>query len=62
MLARVNSLYRVRDGKITLILKGDPQQTHQSYLLPSSIEIIDGDYIVGQCVYDNDEDRAITFG
>jgi hypothetical protein len=62
MLARVNSLYRVRDGKITLIIKGDPQQTHQSYLIPSPVEILDGDYIIGQCVYDNDGDRAITIG
>ena len=55
-------MYRVRDGNITLIIKGDPQQTHQAYLLPSLIEIVSGDYIIGQCVYDNDKDRTITVG
>ncbi len=62
MLARVNSLYRVRDGNLTLIIKVDPQQTHQSYLLSSRVDILDGDYLIGQCVFDNNEDRAITMG
>lgn len=61
-LARVNSMYRVRNSEITQIVKGDPQQTHQSYLLSSRIEVIDGDYLVGQCVYDNNDDRVVKVG
>lgn len=55
-------MYRVRDGEITLIIKGDPQQAHQSYLLSSRIEIADGDYLVGQCVYDNNDNQLIKVG
>ena len=62
MLARVNSMYRIRDGNVTLIVKGDPQQSHQSYLIPSLIEMVNGDYLVGQCVYDNDLNRVIQMG
>lgn len=61
-LARVNTLYRIRNGTLTLIIKGDPQQSHHSYALSSRIDLIDGDYLVGQCVYDNTEDRIITVG
>ena len=61
-LARVNSLYRVRNGSVTLIIKGDPQQSRHSYSLASRIEIVDGDSLIGQCVYDNTEDRLITVG
>ena len=61
-LARVNSLYRLRNGNVTLIIKGDPQQSRHSYALASRIEISDGDHLIGQCVYDNTEDRLITVG
>ena len=59
---RVNSLYRVRDGEILQIVKGDPQWPQSFYPLPSPIEIVKGDYVVGQCVYDNNDDRAIQVG
>lgn len=62
LLAKVNSLYRVRDENVTLIAKVNPQEIHQSYLLPSPIQIIAGDYVIGQCVYDNTEDRTIKIG
>lgn len=61
-LARVNSLYRVRDGVITQIVKGDPQWPQSFYPLSSPIEIQSDDYIVGQCVYDNDNDHVVRVG
>ncbi|CAF3800134.1 unnamed protein product [Rotaria sordida] len=60
--ARVNSLYRVRNGEISQVVKGDPQWPQSFYPLPSTIEIQNKDYIVGQCVYDNNDDRIITAG
>ncbi len=61
-IGRVNSLYRVRDGKILQIVKGDPQWPQSFYPLPLPVEIEKGDYIVGQCVYDNNDNRAIHVG
>lgn len=58
----MNSLYRVRGVNITTIVEVNAQQIHQSYLLPSPIDIVSGDYIIGQCVYDNTEDRVIKNG
>jgi hypothetical protein len=60
--ARVNSLYRIRDGQIKQIVKGNPQWPQSFYPLASPVEILSGDYIVGQCVYDNDDDRPIQVG
>ena len=60
--ARVNSLYRIRDEKITQIVKGDPQWPQSFYPLSSPVDIQNGDYVVGQCVYDNDDDRTIQVG
>jgi hypothetical protein len=61
-LGRVNSLYRVRDGKISQIIKSDPQWPQSFYPLPDFIKIEKGDYIVGQCVYDNNDDRTVQVG
>ncbi|CAF1185230.1 unnamed protein product [Didymodactylos carnosus] len=60
--ARVNSLYRVRSGEISQVVKGDPQWPQSFYQLPSPVEIVEDDYLVGQCVYDNDGDRIIRVG
>ncbi|CAF2813402.1 unnamed protein product [Rotaria sp. Silwood2] len=60
--ARVNSLYRVRDGEISQIVKGDPQWPQSFYPLPSAVEIQKNDYIVGQCVYDNNDNQVVTVG
>ncbi|CAF1013665.1 unnamed protein product [Adineta steineri] len=59
---RVNSLYRVRNGNVTLIIKDSPQiyQAFTSLLL--RIDIKSGDYLIGQCVYDNNDDRVIVTG
>lgn len=61
-LARVNSLYRVRDGVVTQIVKGDPQWPQSFYPLASPIDIQNDDYLIGQCVYDNDDDQVIRVG
>jgi len=61
-LARVNSLYRIRDGQISQIVKSDPQWPQSFYPLPSLVDIQKGDYVIGQCVYDNNEDRVIHVG
>ena len=55
-------MYRIRRGKITQIVKSDPQRTRSYSPLSSPVDIHDGDVIVGQCVYGNDGDRAIQFG
>jgi hypothetical protein len=60
--ARVNSLYRVRDGAITQIVKGDPQWPQSFYPLPTPIEIQNDDYLIGQCVYDNDDENLVRVG
>ncbi len=62
ILARVNSLYRVRDGAITQIVKGDPQWPQSFYPLSSPIEIQTDDYLIGQCVYDNDDGDIVRVG
>ncbi len=61
-LARVNSLYRVRNEEISQIAKGDPQWPQSFYPLSSPVTVEKGDYIVGQCVYDNDGDQTIQVG
>lgn len=60
--ARVNSLYRVRDGVITQIVKGDPQWPQSFYPLSAAVEIQNDDYLVGQCIYDNDDDQIVRVG
>jgi hypothetical protein len=55
-------LYRVRDGKISQIIKSDPQWPQSFYPLPDFIKIEKGDYVVGQCVYDNNDDRTVQVG
>lgn len=59
---RVNSLYRVRDGTITQIVKGDPQWPQSFYPLTTPIDIQTDDYLIGQCVYDNDDEQTIRVG
>ena len=58
-LARVNSLYRVRDGVVTQIVKGDPQWPQSFYPLATPVEIQTDDYLIGQCVYDNDDEQTV---
>lgn len=58
----MNSLYRIRDGKLSQIVKSDPQWPQSFYPLPKAVEINKGDFIVGQCVYDNNENHIIQVG
>jgi hypothetical protein len=60
-VARVGSLHRVRDGNIIQIVKKDPQLP-QAFYPVSSVDIQSGDYIVGQCVYDNNDNRTVLVG
>jgi len=62
LIGRVNSLYRIRNGEICQIVKGDPQWPQSFYPLSSPVQIQNGDYVVGQCVYDNNDDRVIKVG
>jgi len=55
-------LYRIRDGQVTQVAKGDPHWAQSFYPLASPIHIEKGDILVGQCVYDSDEDRVIQVG
>lgn len=61
-LARVNSLYRVRDGAVTQIVKGDPQWPQSFYPLATPIEVQTDDYLIGQCVYDNEDENTVRVG
>jgi len=60
--ARVNSLYRIHNGDLSQIVKSDPQWPQSFYPLSSPVKIEKGDYVIGQCVYDNNEDRVIHVG
>ncbi|CAF1112713.1 unnamed protein product [Adineta steineri] len=62
MWGRVNSLYRVRNGNVTLIVKNSPKISQAFNLLSSPVDIQSGDYLIGQCVYDNNDDRVIVVG
>jgi hypothetical protein len=60
-VGRVGSLHRVRDGKIIQIGKLNPQLP-QAFYPVSVVDIQNGDYIVGQCVFDNNENRTLQIG
>jgi hypothetical protein len=47
---------------VTQIVKGDPQWPQSFYPLSSPVEIQKDDYLIGQCVYDNDDDQIIRVG
>ncbi|CAF1648891.1 unnamed protein product [Adineta ricciae] len=59
---RMNSLYQIRGENITQIIRGSPQRPQSFYALPSQVSIDNGDYLVGECVYDNDDDHAVNAG
>ncbi|CAF1404254.1 unnamed protein product [Adineta ricciae] len=59
---RVSSIYRVRNKTILQIGKSNPQWPQSFYPLSSSIQIEKNDFIIGQCVYDNNDDRIINIG
>ena len=59
---RVNSLHRVRNGTIVQVYKGNPRWPQAFYLLGKAVDVQPGDFLIGQCVYDNDEDHVIEVG
>ncbi|UJR18342.1 hypothetical protein I4U23_005244 [Adineta vaga] len=59
---RVNSLYRIRDKSILQIAKGNPQWPQSFYTLSLPIKIQHDDYLIGQCVYDNNDNYAVHIG
>lgn len=62
LAARTISLYRVRDGQVTRIAKGDPHWPQSFYFLPADISIESNDSFIGECIYDNDDDREVLAG
>lgn len=55
-------MYRIRHGKILKIVKNSPQLPQTFYPLSSPIEILNGDHLAGQCLYDNNDDRVVRLG
>jgi hypothetical protein len=47
---------------VTQIVKGDPQWPQSFYPLTTPIEIQNDDYLIGQCVYDNDDENLVRVG
>ena len=58
----VNAAYRVRNHEWVQLAKGDPQWPQAFYPLDSTLDLKDGDAVVGRCTYHNDENRYITAG
>ncbi|CAF1400993.1 unnamed protein product, partial [Didymodactylos carnosus] len=61
---RLASLYRVRKrsigpNQVQLIFKGNPQEFQSFNKLPLKIFVGDTDYLIGKCVYDNDDGSNI---
>ena len=58
----VNSAYRIRNHEWQQLAKGDPQWPQAFYPLDTTMDIKDGDALVGRCTYHNDETRVIYAG
>lgn len=43
-------------------MKGDPQWPQSFYPLSTPIDIQNDDYLIGQCVYDNDDGDVVRVG
>ena len=55
--------YKVRDGKISEIARGDPQKPQMFYPMKNFVEVENGDYIHARCTYNTTmEDRIIRIG
>lgn len=62
IIGHAASLYRVRNKTVLQIGKGNPQQPQSFYSLASSVQIQQGDFVIGECVYNNNDDRIINNG
>lgn len=58
----VNTAYRIRNHEWTQLAKGDPQWPQAFYPTDDTFDVKDGDALVGQCTYHNDESRHIRAG
>jgi hypothetical protein len=58
----VNAAYRIRNHEWLQLAKGDPQWPQAFYPLASTVDIKDGDALVGRCTYHNDESRVVVAG
>ena len=55
--------YRVRDGKISEIARGDPQKPQMFYPMTKAVVVENGDYIHARCTFNTTmEDRIIRIG
>ena len=55
--------YRVRDGKISEIARGDPQKPQMFYPMTKPVVVENGDYIHARCTFNTTmEDRIIRIG
>ncbi|XP_032230228.2 peptidyl-glycine alpha-amidating monooxygenase A isoform X2 [Nematostella vectensis] len=60
-LGSVITGYRVRDGKWTLIGKGDPQRPQAFYPIKQEVDIKDGDTLAARCTYNTMKKDRITY-
>ena len=58
----VNSAYKVDEHEWTPLAIGDPQWPQAFYPFDNTVEIKDGNALVGACTYHNDEDRTVYAG
>ena len=58
----VNAAYRPRDSEWTQLAKGDPQWPQAFYPTDAIYDVKDGDALVGQCTYHNDENKYVYAG
>lgn len=58
----VNAAYRIRNHEWVQLAKGDPQWPQAFYPTNNLFDLKDGDALVGQCTYHNDENRIIHAG
>lgn len=52
-LGLVITAYRVRDGKATLIGRGDPQRAQAFYKVKQDVNVQDDDLLIGRCTYNS---------
>jgi len=59
-LGAVITGYRVRDGKWTLIGRGDPQRPQAFYKVFNDVDIREGDKVYGRCTYNSTGRSRVT--
>uniref|UniRef100_A0A7M5VDK8 Peptidylglycine monooxygenase n=2 Tax=Clytia hemisphaerica TaxID=252671 RepID=A0A7M5VDK8_9CNID len=59
-LGAVITAYRVRNGKYTLIGRGDPQRPQAFYKVDNDLDIKDGDDVIGRCTFNSTSRDTVT--